>query len=86
MRDREQSNVKSSAKFESAFGSKSNRGAKPALKAGDGVANKSGGKSKTSGKLTLGSKSKPKSSNQKSNKNPPKPTTSKKASKKMAKR
>jgi ribonuclease R len=91
MRDREQSTVKSSAKFESAFGSKSNRGAKPALKAGtakagDGVANKSGGKSKTSGKLTLGSKSKPKSSNQKSNKNPPKPTTSKKASKKTAKR
>ena len=86
MRDSEQSTVKSSAKFESTFGSKSNRGAKPALKAGDGVANKSGGKSKTSGKLSLGSKSEPKSSNQKSNKNPPKPTTSKKASKKTAKR
>ncbi|MBC7697893.1 MAG: S1 RNA-binding domain-containing protein, partial [Bacteroidia bacterium] len=44
------------------------------------------GKSKSNGKLTLGAKSKPKTSNQNSDKNPAKPTKSKKASKKTTKR
>ena len=44
------------------------------------------GKPKSNGKLTLGAKSKPKTSNQNSDKNPVKPTKSKKASKKTTKR
>ena len=44
------------------------------------------GKSKSTGKLKLGARSKPKTSNQNSDKNPSKPTKSKKASKKTTKR
>ena len=44
------------------------------------------GKPKSNRKLTLGAKSKPKTSNQNSDKNPAKPTKSKKASKKTTKR
>lgn len=99
-RENSQSAVKSSPQFEGAFGVKPARGTKPAgsaKPARKSEATNSGveaGRTK-SGKLTLGSKSKVpnkdtknsgKSISQTSGKNPPKPTKSKKATKKTAKR
>ena len=83
-RDHAQSVVKSSLKFDDAFS------AKPAKKSADSNKTDNSKKKNTSGKLTLGGKSKPKSANQNSgqngSKNPPKPTKSNKATKKTSKR
>ncbi len=75
-----QSTVKSSAKFDDGFGMKPAKKSTPSSKAG------SSNKKSTGGKLTLGSKPKSKGSNQNAGKNPPKPTKSKKATKKTTKR
>ncbi|HYN54060.1 MAG TPA: ribonuclease R [Methylotenera sp.] len=75
-----QSAVKSGAKFEDAFGTKHAKKSAVSSKAGGS------NKTNTSGKLTLGSKPKPKGSNQSASKNPPKPTKSRKSTKKTTKR
>ncbi len=79
-RSNAQSTVKSSAKFDDGFG------IKPAKKSASSSKPGSSNKKSTGGKLTLGSKPKSKGSNQNGGKNPPKPTKSKKSTKKTTKR